>query len=274
MDIDAYLQRIGHAGPRTATLETLRALVAAHTASIPFENIDVLVGTPIVLDVPALERKLVQQRRGGYCFEQNGLFAAVLRELGFDVVGLAARVLQPGSDDTLPAPARTHMLLRVAADGQAWLVDVGFGRQSPTAPLPMRSEVTLHTAHDAYRLLPHAQGLTLQVHENGAWQPLYRFTGERQEPADYAMANFYVSQWPESRFRHHLMMSRPTPEGRHGLLDNRHTFRTLDGRLEQRILGSADALREVICGVMGVAEPGPSAEFSALLERLAARPAP
>jgi N-hydroxyarylamine O-acetyltransferase len=271
MDIDAYLERIGHDGPRMPTLATLRALVAAHVASIPFENIDVLLEEPIRLDVPALELKLVQQRRGGYCFEQNTLFASVLGELGFEVVGLAARVLLAAGDT--PAPPRSHMLLRVAADGQAWLVDVGFGRQSPTAPLPMRSDVALPTSHDTYRLAPHSHGLTLQARANDAWQALYRFTGERQEAVDYEVANFYVSQNPKSPFRQLLMMSRVVREGRHSLLNNRHSFRSLDGTTEERLITDAAALREVVCGLMGVATPARNEAFSRLLDRMAASPA-
>jgi N-hydroxyarylamine O-acetyltransferase len=132
-ELEAYLARIGYLGPRAPTLEVLRALTAAHAQAIPFENLDVLLGRRIALDVDALFDKLVRQRRGGYCFEQNGLFLHVLATLGFDVRPLSARVRldRPRSD----TPPRTHMFLRVELGNESWLTDVGVGGLSLTAPL-------------------------------------------------------------------------------------------------------------------------------------------
>src|SRR2546422_1681671 len=117
IDLDAYFTRIGYAGVRRPTMETLRALHLAHATHISFENLDVLLGRPILLDLESLQAKLVRGRRGGYCFEQNALFAAVLERLGFTVTRLAARV-RMGVTRVLP---RTHMALAVEVDGGSWL---------------------------------------------------------------------------------------------------------------------------------------------------------
>ena len=126
LDLDAYLARIGYDGPREPTLEVLRAIHAAHPAAIPFEAIDVLLDRGVDISLPAVQAKLIAGRRGGYCFEQNTLFLAVLRELGFDVEPLLARVVWMRPADA-PAGPRTHMVLRVTLEGRPWLADVGFG---------------------------------------------------------------------------------------------------------------------------------------------------
>src|SRR5262245_46685487 len=130
--LDAYLRRIGYRGPRAASPEALAALHEAHVAAVPFENLDILLGRTISLDLDALEAKIVSGRRGGYCFEQNTLFRAVLERLGFRVTSLAARVR--GGDVLRP---RTHMLLRVDLDEGPWLADVGFGGDGLVHPLPL-----------------------------------------------------------------------------------------------------------------------------------------
>ncbi|MBL8941547.1 MAG: arylamine N-acetyltransferase, partial [Myxococcales bacterium] len=131
--LEPYFQRIGYSGPREPTLATLHAIVAAHTRTIPFENLDVLLGRPIVLDIESLLGKLVHDHRGGYCFEHNGLLLFVLEALGFEAQPLSARVrLQRPRDFT---PPRTHMFVRVWLEGRPWLADVGVGGLSPPAAL-------------------------------------------------------------------------------------------------------------------------------------------
>ena len=134
LDLDAYLARIAYAGTLDPTLETLKALHFAHTSAIPFENLDILLGRVISLNLADLQAKLVTSRRGGYCFEQNALFAAALESLGFDVIRLAARV-RFGTTEIRP---RTHMLLEVRVDHELWLADVGFGCSSPLYPVRLR----------------------------------------------------------------------------------------------------------------------------------------
>src|SRR5262245_53404654 len=132
LDLDADRHRIGYTGPLTPTRETLAGLHLAHATHIPFENLDILLGRPIRLDLEALQAKLVRGRRGGYCFEQNTLFAAALERVGFPVTRLAARV-RLGATGVRP---RTHMLLKVDLEGASFLADVGFGGEGLLQPLP------------------------------------------------------------------------------------------------------------------------------------------
>src|SRR5262249_30740485 len=134
LDLDAYLTRINQVGPLAPTQQVLERLHLAHTTHIPFENLNVLLGRPIRLDLDSLQAKLVRDRRGGYCFEQNTLFASVLEQIGFRVTRLAARV-RLGAHRLLP---RTHMLLRVDVDGQPWLADVGFGGAGLLQPILLK----------------------------------------------------------------------------------------------------------------------------------------
>ena len=139
MDLGAYFTRIGFNGARAPTLATLRALHLAHAQSIAFENLNPLLGWRVALDLASLEEKLVRSRRGGYCYEQNALLAAALRELGFSVTGLAARVLWNVAEDAIRM--RSHMLLKVDIDGEPHIADVGFGGLSLTGPLRLAIDV-------------------------------------------------------------------------------------------------------------------------------------
>src|SRR5690349_12744847 len=135
LDLSAYAARIGYNGDFHPSLETLRVLHLAHATHIPFENLDILLGRPIRLDLDSLIRKLIDDRRGGYCFEHNALFAAVLEASGFRVRRLSARV-RAGAQGVRP---RLHMLLMAEADGEPWLADVGFGADGLLHPLPLRA---------------------------------------------------------------------------------------------------------------------------------------
>ena len=138
-DIAAYFDRIHYHGPRTPTRETLDAIVRAHVEAIPFENVDVLLGRGISLELDAIADKLVTRRRGGYCFEQNTLLLHVLTTLGFDAHAISARVrIQRPRDFT---PPRTHVFVHVLIDGAPWLADVGVGGLSPTAALRLVLDV-------------------------------------------------------------------------------------------------------------------------------------
>lgn len=212
LDLAAYLRRIGYQGPVEPTLSALKALHLAHATHIPFENLDVLLGRPIALDLASLQAKLVTRRRGGYCFEHNLLFAAVLREFGFEPGMLAARV-RHRSTAVLP---RTHMLLLVAAGGSRWLADVGFGGEGLLLPVPFgKGEEARHYAW-SYRVIEEADTGTwvLQSRRNDAWLDLYAFTLEPQQAVDYEIANHYMSTHPNSRFVQTLTVQLPGPQQR------------------------------------------------------------
>jgi len=201
VDLAAYFARIGYRGPTELTLETLQALVAAHNQSIPFENLDPLLGIPVVdLTAPALMDKLVLRRRGGYCYEHNGLMEYVLEELGFGVERLAGRVVWMNTSGALPA--QTHQVLSVTApaiDGP-YLVDVGFGGQTLTSPIRLEVGPVQQTRHEPYRIREHGDGCQLEAEIRGEWQPLYIFTTRPQPRIDLEVGSWYVSTHPNSHF--------------------------------------------------------------------------
>src|SRR5574337_1757624 len=151
IDLQAYLERIGVRTSFAPNLQTLRAIITAHVATIPFENLDPFLGVSPALDIASVQRKLVHDHRGGYCFEQNRLLSDALRAIGFQVTDLAARVLWGQPDAAITA--RTHMLLRVEVDGRPWLADVGFGGNTPTGPLEFVPDVEQATPHEPFRLI-------------------------------------------------------------------------------------------------------------------------
>lgn len=249
-DLPAYLARIAYTGPRDATLSTLAAIHRAHVAAIPFENLDPLLGVPVALDLDALQRKLVRRRRGGWCYEHNLLFGAALRGLGFPVRDLAARVLWNVPEGT--HRSRTHMLLLVDVDSARHIVDAGFGGLTLSGPLALDRDGPQATPHGAFRLLALAEGYELQADVAGAWRPLYAFDLQAQRPADYAMANWYLCNHPESIFRHALMVARAGASGRDALFNDRLTHHDLDRRTVVRTLGTGAALRGVLEDTFGI----------------------
>lgn len=249
--LDAYCARIGYAGPRTPTLDTLRALQQLHPAAIPFEALDVLTGQGISLDPRDIDNKLIERRRGGYCFEQNQLLQRVLQTMGFVVEPLIAQVRWQAGLAAESRP-RSHMVLRVTLDGVRWLCDVGFGSCVPTAPILFDSAKAQPTPHERLRLTPvgneHLLEAELEANGETAWHSVYLVSPAPCRDGDYAMANFYTAHFPQSHFRHDLIVARTTPEARYGLLRNRLTVRRPDGSGERRYLTADDlerALREV-----------------------------
>ncbi|PZQ62543.1 MAG: arylamine N-acetyltransferase [Phenylobacterium zucineum] len=246
-DLAAYFDRIGYDGPRDASLATLRALHALHPAAIPFEAIDVLLDRGVDISPEAVDAKLIHGGRGGYCFEQNSLFARVLAALGFEVEGLLARVVwnMPAG---APAPPRTHQVLRVRAEGQVWFVDVGFGGCVLTEPLSFEPHVEQQTPHDLYRLVPAGDDLRLEVRREAGWLPAYEVSLAPCVPRDYEMANWFTSTHPTSHFRQTFLAAVTRPEARYGLLFNRLTTRPVGGETTSRILdadGIEAALRDI-----------------------------
>lgn len=250
VDLDAYCARVGYDGPRAPTLETLGALVECHAAAIPFEAIDVLLGRGVDLAPAAVDAKLIGRRRGGYCFEQNGLFKRVLSTLGFAVEGLVARVRWMLPPDAPPRP-RTHMALRVTLADTPWLADVGFGGHTPTSPLRLDIREPQQTRHGPFRLAPAGDGFLLEAHLDGAWAPVYALSTEPQLDVDYEAPNWLTSTHPHSPFRNGLLVARTTPEARFTLLDNRLTVRGADGSVERRFL-TAEQVAQCLSGTFGL----------------------
>lgn len=245
IDLHAYLQRIGVHAPVAPDLRTLRSIIAAHVAAIPFENLDPFLGVSPALDIASVQRKLVHDHRGGYCFEQNRLLSDALRAIGFQVTDLAARVLWGQPDDAITA--RTHMLLRVETEGKSWLADAGFGGNTPTGPLKLVPDVEQPTPHEPFRLIRHDDSdWRLQLFAADAWRTLYRFDLQPQFAADYRVGNWWTSTNPDSHFVTGLSAAR-APAGRRLTLRNREfAVHATGGTTERRTLRDAGEIRAVL----------------------------
>ena len=253
LDLEAYFARIGFSGRPSPDPATLARLHALHAEAIPFENLAAFLGEPVRLDLPSLQEKLVASRRGGWCFEQNLLFAHVLESIGFPVRRLAARVrwnAAPGA-----VTARSHMLLEVQAGDEPWIADVGFGGQSLTAPLRLVANMEQATPHEPFRLVPEGGAFVLEARLEGEWRALYAFERHLQHLADYEVSNWYLANHPQSQFVTGIVAARPEAGRRHALRNARYAIHYPDGRTERRTLASVAELREVLSGPMRIPLP-------------------
>jgi N-hydroxyarylamine O-acetyltransferase len=217
MNIESYLKRINYCGPLSVTPETLRALHVAHLMTVPFENLSIHAGEPIVLNEGALFTKIVDERRGGFCYEANGLFASLLRALGFEVAMLSAGVARP---DGGFGPNFDHMTLMVTL-AERWLVDVGFG-DSFLEPLLLDSQVDQVKGTRAFRIVADNGHLILsRCDDGGEWEPQYRFSLQPHSFADYEERCRFHQTSPDSHFTKALICSRFTESGRITLSDKR-----------------------------------------------------
>lgn len=268
-DLAGYLRRVGLCAVTQPDLASLQAVIDAHARYIPFENLDPFLGTPVSLDPVAVQRKLVRNQRGGYCFEQNLLLAEALRAIGFKVTTLIARVLAGQPEDAITG--RTHMLLRIDLGDVAWMADCGFGGPTPTAPLRLVPGIEQPTPHERYRLQrdPDANW-RLQVGTGDGWQTLYRFDLRPQYPIDFAISNYWVSTRPESKFVTNLYAARATPGHRLTLRNREFAVHTVGGDTGRRTLGSAAEICAVLAREFGIRLPtNPSLD-----QRLDALPVP
>lgn len=210
MDIDRYCARLDDTGSRQPTLATLRRLHLAHLLTVPFENLDIGLGRPIVLDEAALFNKIVERRRGGFCYELNGLFAALLRALGFSVTLLSARDVQ---HDGQLGPEFDHLTLRVDL-AEPWLADVGWG-DSFLEPLRLASPDVQHDHGRAYRIVADGAARRLQKRlDDGEWRDHYQFTLQPRAWSDFTAMCQYHQTAPESIFTQRRTCTRATPTGR------------------------------------------------------------
>jgi N-hydroxyarylamine O-acetyltransferase len=243
-DLAAYLAHLGYQGDALPTRATLGQLHRLHPQAIAFENLSPLLGQAVPLELGALQRKLVGGGRGGWCFEHNLLLRAMLLQLGYAVTGLAARVLWQQSPEALTP--RSHMLLLVELGERRYLVDVGFGGLTLTAPLELVADREQETPHGRFVLRATSDGYSLWSLLPQGWCVLYRFDLQPQLPADYEFANWYLATHPASLFVNTLWAARVAADGRHALLDARYSFHAADGQTHTRQLDTVQELREVL----------------------------
>jgi N-hydroxyarylamine O-acetyltransferase len=211
LDLDAYLERIRWRGGTRPTFETLTGLLGAHMAHIPFENLDVLLGRPIRLDLPALQDKLVRAHRGGYCFEHATLFAAVLEALGFRPERHAARVTMTVPRTESP---RTHMFLVVPLPEGRFVVDPGFGTLAPRVPVPLVEHAVASAGQETHRMVRDGSWWILRAQVGDTVVDAWASTLEPENAVDFALGNHYTSTFPESSFVNRIMMRALTADGR------------------------------------------------------------
>lgn len=252
MNIDAYLDRINYNGPREVNAETLCALQVAHLRSVPFENLSIHAGEPIVLDEDALFTKIVDHRRGGFCYECNGLFAGLLRALGFEVAMLAAGV---ATRDGGFGPIFDHMTLMVTL-ADCRLVDVGFG-ESFLEPLLLDSRADQVQGTRSFRLVDVDDHVVLfRRNEGEGWQPQYRFTLQPYTFPDYdEMCRFHQTS-PDSHFTKGLICSRATEDGRITLSDMR-LINTSQQLRDEQTLSSREEYDRILRDQFGVVMKNP-----------------
>lgn len=250
LDLDAYFERIDFAARPQANLETLRALQTAHATHIPFENLDVLLGKPIRIDLEGVQEKLVRGRRGGYCFEQNALFSAALENLGFAVTRLLGRV-RLGTTRVLP---RTHMMLKVELDGASWITDAGFGGWGLIEPILLEADREFVQGAWTYHLVREGAYWALQCPACPSGPNLYAFTLEPQLPVDYEPANHYTSTHPNSRFVQTLTVQLPSHHHRRVLVNRELRSFHAEG-VELEVIPSEEALLEKFAHEFGLRIP-------------------
>jgi N-hydroxyarylamine O-acetyltransferase len=237
--LDLYFERIQYSRSPVVNLETLRDLHLLHLQHIPYENIDVFCHQGVKLDAETLTRKILLRERGGYCFEQNGLFFMALTELGFKCHANMARVHrnrpQPGG--------RTHHINLVELEGQTWVCDVGFGGSGFREPMMLQADAEVGQMGELYRLHRNDEhGFYLQKKTGEEWLPFYTFKIEPALPIDLHMANFYTSKSPDHVFLDAIIGTRLTKRGRVTLSD--HTFKIFDlinGTLERKAVTDFEA---------------------------------
>lgn len=244
MNLSSYFKRIGYAGKPEPAVHTLNALHLLHACSIPFENLSTILGEPVPLQIEALENKMVEGRRGGYCFEQNALFQHVLTDIGFEVTPIAARVVWNAEEGS--RNPRTHMALLVSIGAKRYLCDVGFGGATQTAPLLLDQRDPQKTPHDRYRIRSFGELLVLEIEIRQQWRPAYEFDLQLQEPIDYEAMNHFVQTHPTSSFSHVLMACRPDATGRFTLRDNEFRRYESGQLISRRTIDTASELESVL----------------------------
>ncbi|WP_445354041.1 arylamine N-acetyltransferase [Microbulbifer sp. EKSA008] len=253
INLQQYLDRINFDGAPGANLQCLQQLLTQHVRTIPFENVTSFLGSPVDIELESIEAKLVQQKRGGYCYEQNALLGAVLGQIGFKVTNLAARILWQ-----IPIghqPAQSHMILMVELEGTRFLIDAGFGSNTLTAPLNLDFSDRQSTPHGVYRFTLIDDEYLLEVTTDSGWQPMYSFDLKPKTHGDYKIGSWYCSTHPKSRFVEHLIVARSFPEGRHTLFNRQLSYQPLLGSKSVVMIADVDELRATLLDIFGIEVP-------------------
>lgn len=250
-DQKAWVERIGYSGPLTPTLETLNRLIFAHAHAISYETLDIMLGRTPKLDVATLQKKMVAGKRGGYCFEQNMLFRAGLRSLGYRITSLQGRVIRGMAIDA-PRPA-IHMLLQIELPQGPYLADVGFGNLAPTCALLLKPTIEQETPHEVMRFIDVGGELTLQARLKHGWEHIYRVIPYPRYDGEYEIVNWYTGTHPETPYQGNIIVAKPgSNRTRITMYNARVTVRDANGRAEKRWLENESEYSDVLRGEFGL----------------------
>jgi N-hydroxyarylamine O-acetyltransferase len=242
---DAWLKRIGYSGSLEPTLATLHHLIFAHSHAIAYESLDIMLGRTPKLDLESLQYKMITSGRGGYCLEQNMLFRAGLRSLGYDITSLQGRVVRGMAIDA-ERPA-IHMLLQVNLPEGPYLADVGFGNLAPTSALLLRPGVEQETPHEPMRFIDVGGELTLQSKLRDTWEHIYRVIPYPRYDGEYEITNWYTGTHPDAPYQSNIIVAIPGPDRTRITTSNaRVTIRHANGEAERWFLQSEDEYRSVL----------------------------
>lgn len=259
--LDPYLTRIRYQGELAPDLATLARLHAAHVDAIPFDGLDPLIGRPVKLDLASVQQKLVDSRRGGYCFEHNTLFKAVLLAVGFKVTALGARVRWMSPPES-PLGPREHMLLAVDLPEGTYLADVGFGACLLDTPLRFKTGIEQRTTMGTYKLAEDDGLYWLSAKQPAGWRIKYAFNMEPQIAADHELGNWYTSTSPAVPFTSMVIMERLAADKRYKLINRRFLTEARDGEVvSERALASAQELGDTLDKVFNIVLPVPAEEI-------------
>ena len=250
-DQKAWLDRIGYDGPLTSTVDALNGLIAAHAYSIAYESLDIMLGRTPRLDLASLQSKMIGRSRGGYCLEQNMLFRAGLRSIGFDVTSLQGRFVRGLAID---APRQAiHMVLQVNLPEGPYIADVGFGNLAPTCALRLEPRLEQETPHERMRFVDVGGEPTLQAWVGGAWEHVYRVIPYPRYDAEYEVANWYAATHPDAPYATNIIAALPRPDRtRLTMFNERVNLRHAGGAVERRVMADRDDYASVLRDEFGL----------------------
>ena len=249
--VSDYLKKINFNGSYRADLSTLQSIHLLHPATIPFENLNPFLKIPVHLDIASLFHKMVYSSRGGYCLEQNLMLGHVLKHIGFKVRGIMARTLYNQPEGLLPF--RGHMLLLVEVEGIPYIADVGFGALTLTSPLRLD---LLHeeqeTPHETFRMIPVASEFKVEAKIKEEWRPLYQISLHDTIQADYELTSWHHCNFPSSRFRNQVIITRTLSDRRITLFNDQYAIYQKDGSITKRSIENVKDMEEVMQNDFGI----------------------
>ncbi|PWH85596.1 arylamine N-acetyltransferase family protein [Brumimicrobium oceani] len=244
---EEYLKRINFEGEISINFESLKALHRAQHLAIPFENFDICLGRNIQIDSKSIFQKLVRQKRGGYCFELNGLLVMALKAFGFDARPLLGRVHL-----SREITGRTHQTTLVTIDNKSWIVDLGFGAEAPLIPIPLVYNEPISFENQSYRLVnDEVYGYILQSNSKGHWKNLYSFDLNPVFEIDIKLGNHYTSTHPDSFFTNARIAALPIENGMISLYHNK-LKKTINGKEEITTLKDDSSYLDVLEQEFGI----------------------